>query len=101
MAKKPTGIEEIEGVKEQEKKKEKVEPIEFNIDLKDSFYMVEYPEDFEHFTIFNTLKGAVDIILEKKKYKTSDFRILSISKGSKGLEIAQIPWTDIIDIMRG
>ena len=97
MAKKPTEIEETKEENEQEKE---IERIEFDINTEDSFYMVEYPEVFGHFTIFNTLEGAVEVIEENKEgYKSNEFRILSISKGSKGLEIAQIPWTDIIDIL--
>ena len=87
--------------KETEKKEEKKEKsIRFTVDNKELFYMVEYPEAFEYFSIFNTLEGAVEAIKnDKKEFKWSDFRILSLSRGSKGLEVVQISWADVLEVM--
>lgn len=81
-----------------EEKKEKT--ISFTVDNKGSFFMVEYPKDIEYFSIFNTLEGAVEAIKsDKGDFKWSDFRILSLSKGSKGLEVAQISWADVLEVI--
>lgn len=83
-----------------EKTEKKEETITFIVNNDGQFFMVEYPKDYDYFSIFNTLEGAVEAIKsDKGDFKWADFRILSLSKGSKGLEVAQISWADVLEVI--